>query len=260
MTGFETVSTFFTENLQTVENTETEKTFRNIDDAIITDAEYFDIFRYDWLAGSRASLSQPGQLVLTRDRAGRYFPDLSPQEIIGKTLVYNDQIPMTVSGIVETPKQRTDLFFEEFLSLETVKDTPLESDFFNDQWNSTNSSTMVFVKVVPDADLSTIRKQLDAVAYEHADKQTYAQGQRRSFNLQPLNDIHFNGKYGIFNNSGYQASKTVLISLGVVALFLLLLGCINFINLNTAQATTRAKEIGIRKTLGSSKRQLVYQF
>jgi len=119
---------------------------------------------------------------------------------------------------------------------------------------------MVFVKVIPNSNLLEIQKQLDAVSYEHADKQTYNLGQRRNFHLQPLSDVHFNSNYGIFNNSDYQASKTVLISLGLIALFLLLLGCINFINLNTAQATKRAKEIGIRKTLGGSKKQLVFQF
>ena len=260
MTGFETVSTFFTQYLQSIENEETAKTYRNIEDAIITDANYFDLFNYKWLAGSPTSLSQPGQLVLTLDRAARYFPNLKPHEIMGRVLIYNDGIPMTISGIVEDPKQRTDLYFKEFLSLETVRDTPLEADFFNNEWNSTNSSSMVFVKIVPNTDLTTIQKQLDAVAYEHADKQMYDLGQRRNFRLQPLADIHFNGVYGIFNNSKYVASKTVLVSLGLAALFLLLLGCINFINLNTAQATKRAKEIGIRKTLGSSRKQLVFQF
>jgi ABC-type antimicrobial peptide transport system permease subunit len=260
MTGLETVSTFFTENIQSVQNENGDITFQNIQDAIITDANYFDLFSYTWLAGSSASLQNPAQLVLTTDRASRYFPNKEPKDIIGQVLLYNGQIPMTVAGIVQPPAQRTDLFFKEFLSLQTVRNTPLESDFFNEEWNSTNSSTMVFVKLASGTELTSITEQLDAVAFEHADKQTYEQGQRRNFKLQPLSDLHFNGTYGIFNNSDYIASKTFLVGLGLVALFLLLLGCINFINLNTAQALQRAKEIGIRKTLGSSKKQLIGQF
>ncbi|MEM9141558.1 MAG: FtsX-like permease family protein [Bacteroidota bacterium] len=102
--------------------------------------------------------------------------------------------------------------------------------------------------------------QLDLLAQGHRDEEMVAFGQKRRFYLQPLADIHFNPNYGTYDYSRSQASKPVLISLALVALFLLLLGCINFINLNTAQATQRAKEIGIRKTLGGSRKQLVFQF
>lgn len=260
MTGLETVSTFFTEHIQSVQNERGDITFQNIEDAIITDANYFELFNYTWIAGSASSLQNPAHLVLTADRASRYFPNTAPKEIIGQVLLYNGQIPMTVSGIVQLPQQRTDLFFKEFLSLETVRNTPLESDFFNEEWNGTNSSTMVFVMLASGTSTVSITEQLDAVAFEHADEATYNQGQRRNFHLQPLSDLHFNGTYGIFNNSDYISSKSFLLGLGLLALFLLLLGCINFINLNTAQALRRAKEIGIRKTLGSSKKQLVGQF
>src|SRR6266496_3218312 len=79
-----------------------------------------------------------------------------------------------------------------------------------------------------------------------------------AFHLQPLNDIHFNTNYaGVGQRIGH---KPTLYGLLAIAAFLLLLGCINFINLTTAQASHRAKEIGIRKTMGSSKKQLVLQF
>src|SRR6185312_2160811 len=79
-----------------------------------------------------------------------------------------------------------------------------------------------------------------------------------AFTLQPFHDIHFNTTYHSFGE--YTAHLPTLYSLLAVAAFLLLLGCINFINLTTAQASQRAKEIGIRKTLGSSKKQLILQF
>ncbi len=79
-----------------------------------------------------------------------------------------------------------------------------------------------------------------------------------AFHLQPLNDIHFNNKYQGF---GYRiANRSTLYGLLAIAAFLLLLGCINFINLATAQASRRAKEIGIRKTIGGSRNNLIFQF
>src|SRR5678815_4853182 len=82
---------------------------------------------------------------------------------------------------------------------------------------------------------------------------------RTRHRLQSINDIHFNADYGSFDD-GRQAHRPTLYGLLAVALFLLLLGCINFINLTTAQSAQRAKEVGIRKTLGSGKRELVFQF
>jgi putative ABC transport system permease protein len=84
-------------------------------------------------------------------------------------------------------------------------------------------------------------------------------GNTRAFGLQSLNDVHFNELYGTFYG-GRSANKATLYGLLVIASFLLLLGCINFVNLTTAQAAQRAKEIGIRKTMGSSSLQLVVQF
>lgn len=258
--GFETVSTFFTMYFPKVENKKTDNTFRNVEDAVLTDASYFEIFNYEWLAGSADELAEPNHLVLTKSRVDKYFPNSALSNVIGKTLVYNDSITVKLIGVVADFTERSDLFFNEFISLKTAKNTPMERQVFSDNWNSSNSATQVFVKVEPNVNIAHIQKQLDAVAYEHADKEMYDLGQKRNFHLQPLTDLHFNAKYGIFNNTEYQGSKKVLISLVVLALFLLVLGCINFINLNTAQATKRAKEIGIRKTLGSSKKQLITQF
>ncbi|WP_445956907.1 ABC transporter permease, partial [Yeosuana sp.] len=140
------------------------------------------------------------------------------------------------------------------------QNTDMGKQVYSDSWSSTNSATQVFVKIQTNVILENIQKQLDEVEAEHTDQEMLDIGEKQNFHLQPLADLHFNGNYGIFNNSTHQGNKQVLVSLSLVALFLLILGCINFINLNTAQAAKRAKEIGIRKTLGSSKKQLVFQF
>ncbi len=260
MSGLETVSAFFTMYFATSKTEESTKTFRNIEDAILVDGAYFELFKYEWLAGSPHTLSEPNQMVITEGKAAKYFPNQPKNEIIGKNLVYNDSIPVKITGIVADLEERTDLYFNEFISLETARNTDMARIVFNESWNNSNSDTELFVKLAPNATPKSVQEQLDRVAFDHADKAMYALGQKRNFHLQPLSDVHFNSDYGIFKNSDHIGDKAVLIGLGLVAFFLLVLGSINFINLNTAHATNRAKEIGIRKTLGSSKKQLVIQF
>jgi putative ABC transport system permease protein len=259
--NFETVSSFYTERPSVVENRELKSTFKWPNFVIFTDANYFKLFKYKFLAGDENNiLSSPNNVILTERRAADYFPNTKPTDIIGKTLVYNDSLNITVTGIVENIKERTDLVFEEFISEPTILQTRLREDFLNKNWNNTNDASQLYLKVSSNADLVAVQNRLDALAEEHRDEDSKKYGEETKFSLQPLSDIHFNEKYGIYDWTKTQASKSLLTSLALVALFLLLLGCINFINLNTAQASQRAKEIGIRKTLGSTRKQLIGQF
>lgn len=259
--NLETVSSFYIERPAKVENKALGSEFKWPNFVIFTDANYFEIFNYKFLAGDANNiLKSPNNVILTENRAADYFPNMSPSDIIGKTLVYNDSLNITVTAIVENLKGRTDFIFEEFISSPTLLQTPLREQFLEKNWNNTNSNSQLFVKVSNNADIAAVQSQFDALAEEHQDEESKKYGEERHFKLQPLSDIHFNENYGIYDWSNGQASKSLLIYLAIIALFLLLLGCINFINLNTAQASQRAKEIGIRKTLGSSKKQLVAQF
>ncbi|WCO02312.1 ABC transporter permease [Psychroserpens ponticola] len=259
--NFEAVGGFYVERPMKVKNQSTDVEFKLPKFVIYADQGYFDIFDYNFLAGEEQNVfTGPNQVVLTEKRASQYFPKLSPNEIVGKTLVYNDSLNATVTGIVENFKERTDLVFQEVISRPTLLQTRLRENILNKNWNNTNSNSQLFVKVTSNADLETLQKRLDNLATEHEDEESKKYGDKRRFTLQPIQDIHFNENYGIYDWSNGQASKSLLKNLALVALFLLLLGCINFINLNTAQASQRAKEIGIRKTLGSSKKQLVTQF
>ncbi len=259
--GLEIVSPFYEAYLFKIENRVTDKVFKRPDDVIYTDENYFELFKYRWLAGnSEKVLSRPNEVILTENRAEKYFPDLSPEEIIGKILVYDDSITANVSGIVENFKNRSDLIFEEFISFETIGKTGLKEMYGGVDWDNTNGGSQLFIKLDKKTDAASIQEQLTALAKEYQDDETKSFGQEQDFFLQPLADLHFNPNFGTYDYSRDQANKSVLLSLAFVALFLLLLGCVNFINLNTAQATQRAKEIGIRKTLGSSRKQLIFQF
>ena len=259
--NFETVGSFYIERPSKVENRELGSEFKWPNFVVFTDANYFKIFNYTFLAGDETNiLTNPNSVILTENRAADYFPNTVPSDIIGKTLVYNDSLNVTVTGIVENFKERTDFVFEEFIAKPLLLQTRLRENFLNLNWNNTNDASQLFVKVTSNADLSAIQNRLDNLAKEHQDEESKKYGDEQKFGLQPLSDIHFNEKYGIYDWTKGQANKSLLTNLALVAVFLLLLGCINFINLNTAQASQRAKEIGIRKTLGSSRKQLIGQF
>jgi len=259
--NFETVGSFYIERPLKVENRELGSEFKWPNFVIFTDVNYFKIFNYTFLAGDETNiLTNPNSVILTENRAADYFPNTVPSDIIGKTLVYNDSLNVTVTGIVENFKERTDFVFEEFIAKPLLLQTRLRENFLNLNWNNTNDASQLFVKVASNADVSTIQNRLDNLAAAHQDEDSKKYGDEQKFGLQPLSDIHFNEKYGIYDWTKGQANKSLLTNLALVAVFLLLLGCINFINLNTAQASQRAKEIGIRKTLGSSRKQLISQF
>ena len=256
----ETTAALYTGGFTNVMNPGSGSVFKDPEYTVFTNPEYFKIFNYTWIAGSAENaLHNPNEVVLTQKRARQYFPKTKPENILGKELVYNDSIVAKVTGIVANLNKRTDLIFEEFLSRETAKKTDMATSAFSEEWGSTSNSAQIFVKLVsPNA--ATVQTQLDQIAKNHQSEYDKKFDISRRFNLQALKDLHFDTDYGIFSFNNYTADRSVLMGLGFIAGFLLLLGCVNFINLNTAQAYQRAKEIGIRKTLGSSKKQLISQF
>ena len=222
------------------------------------DQNYFDIFQYKWLAGTgKNQLLNPNEVVLTASRAKTYFPNRELSQVIGRSLIYNDSINTTVTGIVADFEERTDLVFQEFISLTTQ---PMGMQM-QPNWRNVNTSSQLLVKLEKDTSATTFQKQLDQTALDHEHLETKKKyGETRGFYAQPFLDLHFDENLSGFDYTAPRADKNVLIALGIIALFLLTLGCVNFVNLNTAQAAQRAKEIGIRKTLGSSKFQLINQF
>ena len=228
------------------------KIFKKQDDIVFTDSNYFSIFPHRWLAGNAAvSLKNPYNLVLTESRAKLYFPSLSPDHLIGKTVIFSDTVSTTITGIVKNLKANSDFEFKEFISLNTIPEAGLKQYYNWDQWNSTSSNNQLLVKLLPNALPARVNRQIAVIFKMHDSDPDDAKNIHR---LQPLSDVHFN------KNFNGKVDKSTVNNLVLLAIFLLLLGSINFINLSTAQAAQRAREIGIRKTLGSKKKQLILQF
>ena len=224
---------------------------------VFADDNYFKLLQYEWIAGSpKTSLQQPYQVVLTESNAKLYFPNLSGNEIIGKELYFDKTLHTTVTGIVKDIDQNTDFTFKTFLSKASLVTAGLKPHGWED-WGAISSSSQLFIKLSPGTATANIQTQIGKLVKKYY-KQDPKDHSTTAYSLQPLSDIHFNADYDNFNQR--LAHKPTLYGLLAVAAFLLILGCINFINLTTAQASQRAKEIGIRKTMGSSKRQLIFQF
>lgn len=261
ITGLQQSTAFFTAEPSRIMNASFSKAFNNPERVIYADKDFFKFLSYEWLAGNpETAIDAPNKVVLTENRAKKYFPNKNYRDILGETLIYDDSVSTTVTGIVANFKKHTDFTFEEIISLETGKQSYMKNQITDENWNSTSSMTQLFIKLNDKKALSNVQNQLNDLAKKNESKDAAKYNEYRSFYLQPLKELHFGKDLGIFDFTEYSADKSILVNLLFIATFLLLLGCINFINLNTAQATQRAKEIGIRKTLGSSKMQLTAQF
>ncbi len=240
--------------------TQSTAAFKKQPGLVYADEEYFKLFQYDWLAGSpQVAMKDPFHVVLSESRAKTYFSSLTPKDIIGKIIIYNDSIKATVTGVVKDIKQPTDFAFHEFISRATVENTGLKNHWNWEEWGSINSNSQCYLKLKAGTSPLQIEKQLVNLRNKYRERRPEEPAKDDTHHyLQPLSDIHFNPDYDAMNQR--RANKPTLYGLLSVAAFLLLLGCINFINLTTAHASSRAKEIGIRKTLGSGKKQLVAQF
>ncbi len=261
VTGLEESAPFFTADSDTkvsVKNGDAKPTvFKHQNQIIYADEHYFNLFGYEWLAGSpRTALQQPRQVVLTVSAAQRYFPALKTVDIPGRDLYFNDSVRATVTGIVKDIQDNTDFVFTTFISRITLEKTSLHRSEF-DKWNSTWGNSQLFVQLSPGTSIAQVQRQVQGLYNKYHEPEKDFNG-TTNYMLQPLSDVHFNARYGAFNQR--TAHKPTLYGLLAVAAFLLLLGCINFINLTTAQSSKRAKEIGIRKTMGSTRKELVFQF
>lgn len=226
------------------------------DEIIVVEPQYFDIFTYKWLAGNpKTALNEPFKLVLSERKARTYFGDLPLEKIIGKEVIYQDSVRVSVAGIVQGWAQPSDFVFTDFISFATIQASQLKRDIDLSQWTDIWSASQAFVKLPK----GTSSDQLTA-QFQRFGKIHFTKDMELTFTptLQPLSDLHFNDNYD--DNYSRKAHLPTLYGLMAIAGFILLIAAINFINLSTAQSVQRAKETGIRKVMGSSRSNLIFQF
>ena len=211
-----------------------------------TDPSLFDIFNFSLKEGDvKTALSNPNNLVITQGMAKKYFGD---QPAIGQSLIFQDSIPVTVTGILDDIPSNSVFDYEGLFPLQLYKQTNLT---FEENWNNFNYTT--FVKLSSNQNIEKIEDALTKI-YREA---RYPDGSDHYFFLQPLKDVHL---YSNFKNKAKNPQVAMLVNLGIIAFLILLIACINYANLATAQASGKAKEVSVRKIIGASGKWLFGRF
>ena len=226
-----------------------------------TDPGFFSVFSFPLLYGDpKTALSQPNNVVISENIAKQQF---GTTNAIGKTmLLMNDNKfkPYLVSGVARECPQNSSIKFQILLPISISKEEQ-RSDV---KWF--NFSLHTFVVLAPNADPKIIAAKMQRVYQADAResiriaREKYDVKSNSTYSLQPLNDLHLSKDYPVFDGLTDASSPMFSYILSGIALFILLIACINFVNLTVARSIKRAKEIGIRKAIGSSRKQLITQF
>jgi predicted permease len=228
------------------------KKFIELTGMFFADPQFFDIFHYQWLVNGPAVLKDPDVCVLTKKMAEKYFGDW--HQAVGKVLKLDNIADLKVAGILNDGPANTDFPLAFVTSYETIKKFP-DAYGYTPTWGRTTSSNQIFMLLPPGESATKINAQLKQFGKKYYTHEK--PGTTRYNFLQPLSDNHFNVQIG--NLGDHVSSKSMLLTLSLIGAFIIIMACINFINLSTAQAVNRSKEIGIRKVLGSHRGNLFWQ-
>jgi len=239
------------------------KNFKEQSGVFYTSPSFFNMFNFPLLAGSYESLKDPNNVLLTKEIAETYFGDW--KTAIGKTIKIKGYYsmgaglfqfpatPLKVSGILATIPANTDFQLKLVVAWGTDFTGDAQYGFQQPGWNQSAPDFGCYVLLPPNISVDNFNQQLSAYARKMAPADN-----KDNYILQPLSAVHYDAAAGNYSNK--TISHELINVLWLIAAFILLIACVNFINLSTAQAVNRAKEVGVRKVLGSSKSQLQIQF
>lgn len=213
------------------------------------DADFFSLFSFPLIKGNPANvLREPGNIVLTETTAKKYFGSID--NAMGKLVMVDKELPLKVAGIAKDVPANSHLQFDLVVPLENYR---------NRSWMTTwiNNGIYTYVQLDPHVKQAQIEKQLPAFMEKYMGSDMRKYGFHFSLALTPLKEIYFeNAAF----DSVKHGSKTVVFVFLSIAVLILLIACINFMNLSTVRAADRSKEVGLRKVLGALRNNLVWQF
>src|SRR5664279_1815923 len=188
------------------------------------------------------ALNSPHSIILTKKLAAKYFGNINP---VGKTITVENKAQFTVTGVFKEIPENSMLSFSCVIPFSYLKEIGMEDK----SWG--NNEIFTFIKLEKDADIKSVSKKLTDIVVENAPQIT------TKYNVFPLLDIHLHGQFGFKETKG---SVIVVSIFTLIAIFVVLIACINFINLSTAKASGRGKEIGIKKVAGADQMSMIIQF
>ena len=221
------------------------------EEVLLADTSYFEMFTADFISGdAESSLDEPGSVVITASTANRLFGSIAVQ---GKALSINDT-EMTVTGVIEDPTVASHLTFDYLVS---IMNRPAEQrEQLDSRWY--NIGMLTYLELPAGVDVPLFEQQMADVLEERAGDVGRQVGIQFVFGLQRVTDIHLRSQrqaeFGANGNLSY------VYAFGVIAIFILLIACVNFANLSTTRSMMRAKEVGVRKAAGANQFDLVRRF
>ncbi len=226
------------------------------------DISVLDILNVHMLYGDRKqALSEPFSIVICKSMADKYFPDKNP---VGQTLIFNDnpKMPIKVGGVMEDFPSTSHLQYRGFISLAGINFWDGEQQ----QWTASNYQ--IYLQLKPNVNINAFNKKITRdVLDKYMIPAMIAKGQKNvreslksaRLYLQPVTDIHLHS-YNLQEDNTKHGDIRYIYLFAAIAIFILMLACINFLNLSTARSANRAKEVGVRKVVGSSRLSLIKQF
>jgi ABC-type antimicrobial peptide transport system permease subunit len=209
------------------------------------------MFDYHWIAGNpKTALSAPNQIVLTERMAKKYF---GLKDAIGQTIKVDNQYDCKVTGVIKDLPGNTSLPFRFLISLSTLSHTWIAQTH---EYFSIPGGNYTFLALPENYPVERVRSRIHSFMEKNWGKEL---ADHATLLLQPLREVHFDQRY-LFIDLSPTTTKQTYYALAGIALFILITACINFINLATGQAVTRAREVGVRKVLGARRPQLIVQF
>jgi putative ABC transport system permease protein len=222
-------------------------------DVYYAEPEFFNMFDFAWLYGdAKTTLTQPASAALTQEVAEKYFGDW--HSAIGKTIKYSNDNKQVykINGILKNIPVNTDFPLGIVVSFSTLHTTWIEPQMSD--WVSTFGAAYTFITLSPDLSKEKFNSLMPAFSRRHKPAD-YA---KDTYIAQPLADIHYDDRFGNYGDHFF--SRSLVTALTLIGIFLIIIACVNFVNLATAQAVNRSKEVGVRKVLGSTRKQLALQF
>lgn len=239
------------------------KNFKEQSGVFYTSPSFFSMFNFPLLAGSYESLKDPNNVLLTKEIAENYFGDW--KAAVGKTIKIRGYYsmgaglfqfpatPLKVSGVLATIPANTDFQLKLVVAWGTDFTGDAAYGFAQPQWNQSAPDFGCYVLLPQNISVDNFNQQLSTYS-----RKVQTDDNKDSYIIQPISAVHYDAAAGNYSNK--VISHELINVLWLIAAFILLIACVNFINLSTAQAVNRAKEVGVRKVLGSNKSQLQIQF
>lgn len=229
--------------------------FEESEGIAFVDHDFLKVFDLEWVVGNpETALTEPKMVVLTESLATKYFgiDDSGFDRALGMSIKLDNELLLTVSGVVKDLPENTSFPFTMFVEYEGLDGF---WDFYQpDSWGSTASNAHVFMLL----NEGITPEQVEEVFPAFVEKYITEGNSSTVFQLQPLANVHFQPEYNTFGSTAINSQQ--LLAPAIIGVFLILTACINFVNLSTALAIKRSKEVGVRKVLGGKRGQLVFQF